>query len=117
MLDLVRERFPDRDPVATVVSWVEELTNTRAMGSAEANVLGIEGVDDEYLFVFECLLKGLSLEETQRALAEELPSNDAESQRDKAESIYHTISSSIPFRCIFLASSQRPDRLTLPTGV
>jgi hypothetical protein len=114
MLDLVRERFPDRDPVATVVSWVEELANTRAMGSAESNVLGIEDVDDDYLFVFECLLKGMTLDQTQEAFAGDLP--DAAGQRDKAELLYNTIPSSTPFKCIFLDSSQRPNLITSPTA-
>ena len=96
--------------------WVEELANTRAMGSSAPNVLGIEGVDDDYLFVLDCLLKGLSLEQAQRAFAEDLSTADAENQRAKAERLYQTISDSIPFKSIFPASCQSPTRSTLPTA-
>ena len=116
VLDLVQERFPDRDPVAAVVGWVEELTDTSTIGSAEPNVLGIEDVDDDYLFVFECLLKGLSLEQTRRAFVEDLSSADAENQRDKPELLYNAISNSMAFKSLFLDSSLSPARVSLPTA-
>lgn len=116
VLDLVHERFPDRDPVATVVGWVEELANTRAMGSAEPNVLGLEGVDDDYLFVFECLLKGLSLEQTRQAFGDDWPAAAAENQPDKPEYLYQTICEAPPFKSLFLEASPSPARVTLPTA-
>src|SRR5262249_42515752 len=42
VLDLVKQRFPEQDPVATVTDWVEELAHTKVAGSSEPNVLGIE---------------------------------------------------------------------------
>ncbi|MFL6216320.1 MAG: hypothetical protein ACJ74J_20725 [Blastocatellia bacterium] len=116
VLDLVHERFPDRDPIAAAVSWTEELASTRAIASAEANVLGIEGVDDDYLFVFECLLKGFSLEQTRRAFADDLSAADAENQRDKPEFLYSAISNSMAFRSLFLNPAQTPTRVILPTS-
>ena len=62
ILRLVKERFPDRDAVELVVSWIKELAATRTFGSAEPNVLGV-GFDDRDLFVFKGLLEGLTEEE------------------------------------------------------
>ena len=59
VIDLVARRFPERDAVETIVDWVQELGTTKELG-ASGNVLGIAGWDDDHVFVFECLLRGLS---------------------------------------------------------
>jgi hypothetical protein len=63
ILELVKQRYPETDPVEKVLDWVEELSQTRVLGSKEANALGIEGFDDDHMFVFEFLLRGKSLDE------------------------------------------------------
>ena len=63
ILQLVKQRLPEQDPVETILDWVEELSQTKVLGSQESNVLGIEGFDEGYMFVLECLLEGLSKEE------------------------------------------------------
>lgn len=57
ILELVKARFPQVDPVEKVLDWVEELSQTRVVGSKEANALGIEGFNHDFLFAFESLLK------------------------------------------------------------
>src|SRR5215510_5619708 len=42
ILDVVKQRYPEQDPVATVTDWLEELGHTKVAGSSEPNVLGIE---------------------------------------------------------------------------
>jgi inosine/xanthosine triphosphate pyrophosphatase family protein len=42
---------------------VEELSQTRVLGSKEGNALGIEGFGDDHIFVLEQLLRGKSLAE------------------------------------------------------
>ena len=63
ILELVKQRYPDQDPVETILDWVEELGRTRVLGSKETNALGMPEFDDSYVFVLECLLKGLSEDE------------------------------------------------------
>src|SRR6185369_18001049 len=101
VLGLVAERFPDRDPVTAVMSWVEELANTKALGSAESNVLGIEGVDGDYLFVLECMLRGMTPEQTIQAFVEDSPASDTGNLETIPENLYRTISNSLPFKSIF----------------
>lgn len=81
ILELVKQRFPDVDPVEKVLDWVEELSQTRVLGSKEDNALGIEGFGDGHILVLENELRGLSLEEIKKSAAsngEGLPSGIAE---------------------------------------
>ena len=57
-LELIKQRFPETDPVEKILDWVEEMGQTRVLGSKEPNALGIEGFDDSYVMVLESLLKG-----------------------------------------------------------
>jgi len=79
ILELVKQRYPDQDPVETILDWVEELGRTRVLGSKETNALGMAEFDDSYVFVLECLLQGLSEDEIyERATAQYPPDNAAE---------------------------------------
>jgi hypothetical protein len=79
ILQLVKQRYPDQDPVETILDWVEELARTRVLGSKETNALGMAEFDDSYVFVLECLLQGLGEEEIrQRATSQYPPDNAAE---------------------------------------
>jgi hypothetical protein len=71
VLRLVKEKFPDKDPVDLVVGWIKELSATKIFGSREPNVLGIGEFDDSHLFVFRGLLEGLTVEQiSSRAAAQ-----------------------------------------------
>ena len=110
LLELVKHRFPDQDPVETVIDWVEELANTRAAGSPEPNVLGIHGIDEDYLLVLQCLLEARSLEQTKTAFEQELAVEDVGSSSDKVQKLYEDIRNSILFKSVFL--DQRPAIVT-----
>ncbi|MFY9555699.1 MAG: hypothetical protein WAV47_13380 [Blastocatellia bacterium] len=114
VLDLVRQRYPENDPVDTIVDWVEELANTRVGGSPEPNVMGIEGIDDDYLFVLHCLLEGRSVEQTKVAFEDEVSAEDARSLGEKLEKLYDEIRRSMLFKSIFLDSTlEMPSRQSL----
>lgn len=82
VLELVKTRFPEVDPVEKILDWVEELSQTRVLGSKESNALGIEGFDAGYVLVLEGLLKGASPQK----LSEELKS-DSDSAADTANKV------------------------------
>jgi len=63
VLELIKNKFPDADPVELAVSWIKELAAIRIFGSHEPNVLGFEGFDASHLVVFEGLLNGLEDEQ------------------------------------------------------
>jgi hypothetical protein len=71
MLRLIGERFPDRDPIELVVSWISELSATKIFGSHEPNVLGIGEFDEGHLFVFREFLRGGTSEQIEARVATE----------------------------------------------
>ncbi|HKO60905.1 MAG TPA: hypothetical protein VJV03_07085 [Pyrinomonadaceae bacterium] len=62
ILELVKQRFPSVNPVEKVLDWVEELSQTKVLGSKESNVLGLEGFNEKHLSVLEFALEGLDEE-------------------------------------------------------
>jgi hypothetical protein len=105
VLELVRQRFGEQDPVNTITGWVEELANTKMVGSNEPNVLGIDRFDDDYLFVFQSLLEGLTLEQIKISFAEEFSEEEALPSAEKLEELYNSIRNSILFKPLFIGAS------------
>jgi hypothetical protein len=101
LLEMVEQRFPDREPVETALDWVEELAHTKVMGASEANVLGINDFDDDYLLVLRCMLEGLSPEETVGAFEKEFSADYAAGLDDKPARLYQAIRDSMLFKSIF----------------
>ncbi|MEP6820477.1 MAG: hypothetical protein ABJA18_13155 [bacterium] len=100
ILELVKQRYPDQEPVETILDWVEELGRTRVLGSKETNALGMAEFDDSYVFVLECLLEGLGLEEiNQKAVAQYPPENAAE-LKARIPALMKTLRESILFKSL-----------------
>lgn len=72
VLDLIKQRFPNADPVDLALDWISELASIRIFGSPEPNVLGLKDFETSHLFVFEALLRGLSDEDIKVQAAAEL---------------------------------------------
>jgi hypothetical protein len=104
IVELVRQRFPERDPVDTITEWVDELANTKVAGSSEPNVLGIHNYGEDYLLVFQCLLQGLTPEEIKAAFEKEYSVEDAPALENKAEELFDAIRNSILFKSMFVDS-------------
>ena len=94
VLELVKQRFSDKDPVDTIVEWVTELSTTRLLGSREANVLGVDGFDDEHLFVVRSLLEGLSREQAKEAFRKEYYFDQEGDLEGEFESVFNSLQSS-----------------------
>ena len=71
VLDLIKQKYPDDDPVERAVGWINELAKIRIFGSREPNVLGMKDFDESCLFVIKGLLQGLSDEEIKAQAATE----------------------------------------------
>jgi hypothetical protein len=98
MLEMAARRAPEADPVDTVMEWVEELANTKMLGSSEANVLGIADFDDDYQFALRCLLEGLSLTEARERCRAEWAEDYADEIGAKLDALYESIPASDLFR-------------------
>jgi hypothetical protein len=71
IVSLVRERFGDVDPIAKVLDWTYELSQTRVAGVNIPNALGIEDFGDVDLSLLENLLHGKADDEALRAVSDE----------------------------------------------
>ena len=71
IFSLIRQRFPDADPISKVLDWSYDLAQTRVVGVNIPNALGIEGFDDVDLTLVENLLHGKSAEDAGRSVLEE----------------------------------------------
>ncbi|MGI8669038.1 MAG: hypothetical protein ACR2J3_04220 [Aridibacter sp.] len=78
IFSLVKEKFPEADPLDKILDWVYDLSQTRVLGLNVPNALGIENFDDFDLFILECFLKDMSDNELEEALRAEYPSENAE---------------------------------------
>lgn len=54
---LIKQRFPDEEPLDKTLDWIYELSQTRIVGSNMPNALGVE-FDDIDLLILEHLLNG-----------------------------------------------------------
>lgn len=97
ILELVKQRYPETDPVEKILDWVEELSQTRVLGSKEPNALGIEGFDDDYVFVLEQLLRGKSIAEIRRLIQTEAFQRFA-ALGDKLDTLAGTLQNSTLFK-------------------
>jgi hypothetical protein len=105
LLELVRQRYPESDPVETVLDWVDELSRTKVFGSLESNILGIQDFDDLHLFALQGMLEGRSTEEMREGLAAEYPAGQAASMRERIENVCADLLNSPLFKSIFKASA------------
>jgi hypothetical protein len=100
ILQLVKQRYPDQDPVETILDWVEELARTRVLGSKETNALGMAEFDDSYVFVLEGLLLGLSEEQINQRANEQYPPEDAVQLIATVPAITESLRSSTLFKSL-----------------
>jgi len=109
VLELVRQRVPQRDPVDTITDWVDELSDIRVFGSSEPNVLGIDNVDEDYLLVLGSMLEGASMEPSPV-----LRRGDSIDPDSKLAELSESIRCSMLFKSIFL---DRPTTSTRGEGL
>ena len=100
ILELVKQRYPDQQPVETILDWVEELGRTRVLGSKETNALGMAEFDDSYVFVLECLLEGLSLDEINQKAKAQYPPDNAAELIEQIPTLIETLRQSILFKSL-----------------
>ena len=58
IFSLIKQRFPDADPIEKILDWVFDLAETRVVGVETSNALGIPNFGDAEMFVLENILNG-----------------------------------------------------------
>ena len=104
ILSLIKERFPEADPIEKVLDWSLELAETRVLGVNIPNALGIADFGNLDLFVLENLLKDKSDEEIQAALRAEYPAENIESLEQSLAEKTERIRQSIIFEPLLQTS-------------
>lgn len=97
IFSLVKERFPDTEPLEKVLDWTFDLANTRVLGLNIPNAVGIEDFGDLDLFVLESLLKNLSDEEAEKVLQAEYGMKITDEVRQNLEKKRENIRQSVIF--------------------
>jgi len=100
ILELVKQRYPEQEPVETILDWVEELGRTRVLGSKETNALGMPEFDDFYVFVLECLLEGLSSEQIDQKATAQYPPESACELKQRIPAVMQALKESILFKSL-----------------
>jgi hypothetical protein len=95
IFSLIKQRYPNDDPIEKILDWVLELSETRVMAANSSNALGIENFGPFDLFILENLLRDKSVEEMKAAIKNDHPADQAENLLaaipEKVEGIYHAI--------------------------
>jgi len=79
ILSVIKEKFPDADPIEKVLDWTFDLANTRVLGVNTPNALGIADFGNLDLFILENILRDKSDEEMRATLKEDYPAQEFES--------------------------------------
>lgn len=101
VLELLAQRYPDRDPVEEFLTRVHDLATTRELGSSEPNVLGIPDFDQEHLVVLRRLLLGGSAEEAGDDLVAAWPDEPPAEFHELADRIAGSLRDATLFRALF----------------
>jgi hypothetical protein len=97
IFSLIKQRYPDDEPLDKTLDWTLELAQTRVVGSNLPNALGIEGFDDIDLLVLENLLNGKTVGD----IRAELGSTGNERFNDLDERI-ERVRNAVIFRPLFI---------------
>lgn len=81
---LIKERFPEAEPLEKVLDWVHDLAATRVIGADVPNALGVEGFDDADLVLLENMLKGMPDADSVADFAEMFGDGDPESAAEQS---------------------------------
>lgn len=101
ILSLVRQRYPETDPVEKVLDWVFELSETRVAGTNSSNALGIDGFDAFDMFIFENMLRGKTDGEMSESISTDYPAEQAEELSKKLPDKAARIREAVVFRPLF----------------
>ena len=98
IFSLVKQRFPDDEPLDKVLDWTLDLANTRVLGLNIPNALGIGDFGDLDLFILESLLKNMSDEDAEKTLATEYGMEITADVREKINTKREQIQRSVIFK-------------------
>jgi hypothetical protein len=97
IISLIRDRYPDGDPIEKILDWTYELSQLRLAGAQNQNALGIAGFDDFDLTLVEYLLRGKTDGEMAEIIRQIYPPEKAETLLPTLTDRTATIKNSVVF--------------------
>jgi hypothetical protein len=94
VLELVKQRFPQQDPIEIISNWVREISTIKASKKSTSDTTG-ETFNEVHMFILRCLLKGQSPEQTKSALEKEYGANAGPGLQDEFEELCCFLQNSI----------------------
>lgn len=91
IFSLIKERFPESEPLDKVLDWAYDLAQTRVLGSNLPNALGIADFDDTDLFILENLLQDKSNDEIKAVLENDYGAAKLENLPERIEKIQKSV--------------------------
>jgi hypothetical protein len=91
IFSLIKERFPESEPLDKVLDWTFDLSQTRVLGENIPNALGINDFDDTDLFILENLLQDKSTDEIKATLETDYGAANLENLPERIEKIRRSV--------------------------
>lgn len=104
VMDLIKQKYPNADPVDLAVGWIKEMAAIKIFGSREPNVLGLMDFETSDLVVFEALLRGLPDEQIRLQAAAK--QSDPRNPRLDVEELMKRIKASPLFKAILVGEGK-----------
>ncbi|MBC7899982.1 MAG: hypothetical protein H7070_07990 [Saprospiraceae bacterium] len=95
---LIKQRFPECDPLEKVLDWTFDLAQTRIAGARKQNALGFETFDDVDLSLLEKLLRDKTVEEIRSDVREEYKAEKLEKVLREIDARIAKIDEAVIFR-------------------
>ncbi len=104
ILNLIKQKYPDDDPLDKALDWIFDLSQTRVMGINVPNALGIENFDDFDLFILESLLKDKSEADIRDSLKKDYPSQNLDTLQKKLPERKELIEASVILQPLLMST-------------
>jgi hypothetical protein len=106
IFSLIKQRFPDRDPIEKILDWAFDLAETRVFGVNNSNALGIRDFDNFDLMILENILREKTADDIRTELASHYSSEDARGLIEKLAEREQRIREAVIFQPLFAPEPQ-----------
>lgn len=106
IFSLIKQRFPEHEPIEKVLDWTFDLAETRVIGVNNANALGIRDFDNFDLMILENILRDKGRDEIRAELADRYSPEDARDLIEKLSERETRIRDAVIFQPLFAPGSQ-----------
>lgn len=113
ILDLIKQRFPERNPVETICNWVQELAGIKMSPAPGEDRSTKGGFSPAQLFVLRRILEDFSLEEIKVALEQEFGVDYEQNLKQEVESLLHFLRNSILQSLLFDPATSGSNEISL----